>query len=29
LWKMKWHRQFDTSGWPGVWPEWMRQFKDY
>ena len=29
LWKLKWHREFDTSGWPGVWPEWMRQFKDY
>ncbi|MDH4241136.1 MAG: type II secretion system GspH family protein [Phycisphaerae bacterium] len=29
LWKLKWHRQFDTSGWPGVWPEWMRQFKNY
>jgi prepilin-type N-terminal cleavage/methylation domain-containing protein len=29
LWKLKWHRQFDTSGWPGVWPEWMRNFKDY
>ena len=29
LWRLKWHRQFDTSGWPGVWPEWMRNFKDY
>jgi prepilin-type N-terminal cleavage/methylation domain-containing protein len=29
LWKLKWHREFDTSGWPGVWPEWMRNFKDY
>ena len=29
LWKLKWHRNFDASGWPGVWPEWMRQFKDY
>lgn len=29
LWKLKWHRQFDSSGWPGIWPEWMRQFKDY
>ncbi len=29
LWKLKWHRQFDTSGYPGVWPDWMRKFKDY
>jgi prepilin-type N-terminal cleavage/methylation domain-containing protein len=29
LWKLKWHRQFDTSGYPGIWPPWMRQFKDY
>ena len=29
LLKLKWHREFDTSGWPGVWPEWMRQFRDY
>ncbi len=29
LWKLKWHRQFDTSGYPGIWPEWKRQFKDY
>ncbi|MBW8041329.1 MAG: prepilin-type N-terminal cleavage/methylation domain-containing protein [Planctomycetes bacterium] len=28
LWKLKWHREFDTSGWPGAWPNWMRQFKD-
>ena len=37
LWKLKWHRNFDTSGiWTGAggvrptdWPEWMRSFKDY
>jgi len=29
LWKLRWHRGFDTSGWTGGWPEWMRQFKDY
>jgi len=29
LWKLKWHRQFDTSGWSGGWPEWMKDFKDY
>jgi hypothetical protein len=29
LWRLKWHREFDTSGWPGVWPEWMRSFRDY
>jgi hypothetical protein len=37
LWKLKWHRQFNTSGpWTmaggarqGDWPEWMRNFKEY
>ena len=37
LWKLKWHRTFDTNGpWTvdgGVgqedWPEWMRTFEDY
>ena len=28
LWKLKWHRKFDTSGWSGGWPEWMKDFKD-
>jgi prepilin-type N-terminal cleavage/methylation domain-containing protein len=37
LWKLKWHRSFDTAGpWTkagGVqasnWPDWLRNFKDY
>jgi prepilin-type N-terminal cleavage/methylation domain-containing protein len=37
LWKLKWHRNFDTNGrWtpaggcgPNDWPEWMRRFKNY
>jgi hypothetical protein len=37
LWKLKWHRGFNTDGpWttaggvqPNDWPEWMRDFKDY
>lgn len=37
LWKLKWHRQYNTNGpWtkaggvqPGNWPEWMRNLKDY
>ena len=37
LWTLKWHRQFDRSGYwtkaggaqPSTWPEWMRQYKDY
>ena len=37
LWKLKWHRDYDTEGpWtmaggtqPSDWPEWMRKFKDY
>ncbi len=37
LWKLKWHRTFDTAGpWTKAggaaatdWPQWMRSFKDY
>jgi prepilin-type processing-associated H-X9-DG protein len=37
LWKLKWHRSFNTDGpmtlaggvWPTDWPVWMRNFKDY
>jgi len=37
LWKLKWHRQFDTNGpWtktggvqPADWPQWMGNFKEY
>ena len=37
LWTLKWHRQFNTTGYwtrvggvqPDNWPEWMRKFKDY
>jgi len=37
LWKLKWHRQYDTAGpWTTTgsavsqdWPQWMRGFKDY
>ncbi len=37
LWKLKWHRNFDTEGpytlagkvTPDDWPEWIRPFKDY
>jgi prepilin-type processing-associated H-X9-DG protein len=37
LWKLKWHKEFNTNGpWtiaggvkPEDWPEWMRKFKDY
>jgi len=28
LWKLKWHREFDTSGWTGGWPDWMKDFSD-
>ena len=28
LWKLKWHREFDTSGWSGGWPDWMKDFSD-
>jgi hypothetical protein len=37
LWKLKWHRQFNTDGpftlaggvQPTDWPQWIREFKDY
>ena len=37
LWKLKWHRTFNTNGFwtqaggvqPGDWPRWMRNFKEY
>ena len=36
LWKLKWHREFNTNGnWtkpkvmPRDWPDWMLKFKDY
>lgn len=28
LWTLKWHRNFDTSGYTKPWPDWMLQFKD-
>ena len=29
LWKLKWHRAFDTHADPPPWPDWMNGFKDY
>ena len=29
LWRLKWHRGFNTIAAPPVWPEWMKNFKDY
>jgi len=29
LWKLKWHTEFDTSGYQGVWPQWMQKYRDY
>jgi len=37
LWTLRWHREFNTTGFwtkaggvkPEDWPEWMRSFKDY
>lgn len=28
LWKLKWHRYFQTNIRPPVWPHWMERFKD-
>jgi prepilin-type N-terminal cleavage/methylation domain-containing protein len=29
LWRLKWHRSFDTGAPPPVWPDWMRHLKEY
>jgi prepilin-type N-terminal cleavage/methylation domain-containing protein len=29
LWKLKWHKEFNTRGYQGGWPEWMQNYKDY
>jgi len=29
LWKLKWHRDYDTNAEPPVWPDWMKGMKDY
>jgi len=29
LWRLKWHQGFDTNAPPPIWPEWMKNFKDY
>ena len=29
LWKLKWHREFDTNAATPIWPEWMKNFKDF
>jgi prepilin-type N-terminal cleavage/methylation domain-containing protein/prepilin-type processing-associated H-X9-DG protein len=29
LWKFKWHRKFNLNEGPVVWPEWMRNCRDY
>ena len=31
LWRLKWHKKFNTSGYPAYgepWPEWMQSFKE-
>ena len=29
LWKLKWHRKFDTNGPTPVWSPWMKKYKDF
>ena len=29
LWKLKWHRYFDTDADPPVWPDWMINLRGY
>ncbi len=28
LWKLKWHKEYDTNARPLQWPDWMKSFKD-
>jgi len=28
LWRLKWHRQYETDAAPPVWPQWMAHLKD-
>jgi hypothetical protein len=31
LWKLKWHKDFNTSGYianDGEWPDWMKSFSE-
>ena len=29
LWKLNWHRKFDTNAPTPQWPDWMKKFKNY
>jgi len=29
LWRLRWHKGFDINAEPPIWPEWMKNFKDY
>ena len=29
LWRLKWHKEYDTSKDMPAWPQWMRKYKDY
>jgi prepilin-type N-terminal cleavage/methylation domain-containing protein/prepilin-type processing-associated H-X9-DG protein len=29
LWRLKWHTRYDLNAPLPVWPDWMREFKDY
>jgi len=29
LWRLKWHRNFETGAPQPTWPDWMKHFKDY
>jgi prepilin-type N-terminal cleavage/methylation domain-containing protein len=29
LWRIKWHRRYDTGAVAPLWPEWMKNMKDY
>ena len=28
LWRLKWHRKFNTAGWRQNWPDWMQNYKE-
>ncbi len=29
LWKLKWHKDYNTIGYQWAWPEWMGKFREY
>lgn len=28
MWRLKWHKEYNTSGYQGTWPDWMQSMKE-